>query len=100
LRIDENDDGTVLAVLGPIRLGEVPLWLELAQRARARALPVEIDLRAAEHMHTCAWQVLYALQRELRAASLACGIVGLSPAARAGLSLVGLASEFAVSEAA
>jgi anti-anti-sigma regulatory factor len=90
LRIVEHEDRTSLIVAGPVRLGEVAEWLALAQRAAARGMPVEIDLREAEHMHAAAWQVTYALVRELRASGTVCTNLGMSASASNACVLLGL----------
>ena len=95
MRIDEYVDRTVLTVCGPLRLAEVAEWLDMARRAVARRLPVELDLREAEHMHAGAWQVLCALARELRAAGSAARVLGMSPSAANACALLGLSQELA-----
>jgi anti-anti-sigma regulatory factor len=99
VRIEENTDRTVLVVAGPIRLGDVPGWLEMAQRAAATARPVDIDLSAAEHMHAAAWQVLCALSRAVRSNGLSCRIRSMSPAAANACTLIGLDTELSAEAA-
>lgn len=94
--IDEHEDRTVLSVRGPLRLAEVAEWLELVRRALARGLPLELDLREAEHMHAGAWQVLCALARDMRAAGLPARGLGMSPSAANACALLGLEQELAV----
>jgi ABC-type transporter Mla MlaB component len=65
-QVEQQVDRTALRIRGPVRLGEVPELLEHARVASGRGLPVELDLGEAEHLHTAAWQVLAALDRELR----------------------------------
>ena len=63
MELRQHEDRTTLVIDGPIRLGEVPELLEHARAAGDRGLGVELDLGAAEHMHTAAWQVLVALEK-------------------------------------
>ena len=64
--VEQQSDRTALKIRGPVRLGEVPELLSQARAASERGLPVELDLGEAEHLHTAAWQVLAALEKELR----------------------------------
>ena len=74
-------------------MAEVAECLEMARRAAARGLPVELDLREAEHMHAGAWQVLCALARELRANGSHARSLGMSPLAANACALLGLEQE-------
>jgi len=88
VEIEPQADRTALRVRGPVRLGEVAELLEHARAAGERALPVELDLREAEHLHAAAWQVLAALDRGLREHGFALRVVGASDATRAMLELL------------
>jgi len=86
--LEQLSDRTALRVRGPVRLGEVTELLELACAASKRGLPVEVDLGEAEHLHTAAWQVLAALERELEQHGQRLHVSRASDASRAMLELL------------
>jgi anti-anti-sigma factor len=67
MELRQHEDHTTLVIDGPVRLGEVPELLDHARAAAERGLAIELDLGAAEHMHTAAWQVLVALEKHTHA---------------------------------
>jgi ABC-type transporter Mla MlaB component len=87
MEVEQLDGCTRLRIRGPVRLGEVAELLELARAASSRDLPVELDLGEAEHLHTAAWQVLFALEKALLEQGHALSVTHSSEAARALLEL-------------
>lgn len=83
MEVEQLAGCTKLRICGPVRLGEVSELLELARAASQRDLPVELDLGEAEHLHTAAWQVLFALEKALHAQGHALRVTHSSEAARA-----------------
>jgi anti-anti-sigma regulatory factor len=90
MQLEQHVDHTALLIRGPVRLGEVPNLLEHARAASARGLPVTVDLSEAEHLHSAAWQVLIALERDLQRRGLRFTPRTPSPQARAMLDFLEL----------
>jgi anti-anti-sigma regulatory factor len=82
---------TVLTIEGPVRLAQVGELLDLSRAAAAQGGDVEVDLSAAEHIHTGGLQILRALEREVLAAQARFGVIAASESARDALNLCGLA---------
>jgi anti-anti-sigma regulatory factor len=89
--ITDTADKTRLIIEGPIRLAQVAELLELARAAAANGGDVEIDLAAAEHLHTAGLQILRALEQSTLQKHWQFSVLGASESARNALELCGLA---------